>query len=225
MGVTILIGVFFAYPQMVQMARSRLFSFFGTSCASCSNVAIENDVLRRRIAISAKTGMAVAPTAHTVDAFVYSRFPFNLHDTVFLSRGAGDGVGAGSTVVVKAAVGGGDAAGGESVLFGVVSSVSTSTASAVTVFDPSWKSEVRIGSAGVQALLVGGLSPRLAFIPKNASVVVGDVIYNTDTRFPFGIAIGQVRSVGAGSDSSFQEADIKFPYDASDIAALSILLP
>ncbi len=219
-----LIGLFFVYPQMVQMARSHLFSLFGASCSSCANVSIENDVLRTRIAISAKTGMTPVLSPARVDAFVYSRFPFNLHDTVFLARGAGDGVRVGSTVVVKS-VGESGVSSGDSVLFGVISRVSTSTALAVTVFDPSWKSEVRIGSAGVQALLIGGLSPKLAFIPKNASVVVGDVVYSTDARFPFGLSVGQVRSVGAGSDSSFQEADIKFPYDASDIAALSIFLP
>ncbi|MEN9342216.1 MAG: hypothetical protein RIQ54_472, partial [Candidatus Parcubacteria bacterium] len=148
--------------------------------------------------------------------FVYSRFPFNFREEISVAAGTVAGVGIGDVVVLPVSDQG-------AILFGSITDASRTIAHAMTIFDARWKSPVRIGSSGAQGLLVGGLSPRVSFISRTAEISVGDIIYNADSRFPFGLTIGQIKHIESSADSGFRQADIKFSYDPSDVFVVGIL--
>jgi cell shape-determining protein MreC len=213
---SIVLAVFFFYPGILQRWRSRF--FYNPDDSFVHEVMRENDVLRSSLAqkTAASNRLSTFNNFSVVPAFVYSRFPFNFREEISVAVGARDNIAVGDVIVLPVSDQG-------AILFGSTIAVSQTVSHAMTIFDALWKSPVRIGSSGVQGLLVGGLSPRITFISRTADVSVGDIIYNADSRFPFGLTIGQIKRIESSADSGFRQADIKFSYDPSDIFVVGVL--
>lgn len=154
-----------------------------------------------------------------IRASVYSRYPFNLKDTLMLDAGARDGVKAGAAVIIPS-----NATGATGIFVGLITEISDFASEAQTVFDPSFKLPVRIGSAGAQALLTGGLTPKLTLIAKNAKIQEGDVVYSTASGVPYGIAIGYAGTAVVSQDQIFKEAPLVTSISPGDIEAVEILI-
>jgi cell shape-determining protein MreC len=126
------------------------------------------------------------------------------------------GIVAGAAVVLPGAAQGGT-------LVGKVTDVGGSSATVETLANPAWKTAVRIGTSSVDALLVGGLTPTLTLIPKNAPVGVGDVVYSVDQQLPYGLSLGTVAEVRDAKDGVLREATLAVPYTLSGLRSVSIL--
>jgi len=106
---------------------------------------------------------------------------------------------------------------------GRIKAVMDNTSLASTIFDSEWRSEVKIGDKGVEALLQGGIKPKLTLIKKESDVKDGDLVYSTDSRFQFGIPLGYLKGARLASDHLLKEADLDLGYDLGQIQSLLIL--
>ncbi|MEK7181487.1 MAG: rod shape-determining protein MreC [Patescibacteria group bacterium] len=160
--------------------------------------------------------------ADYVPAMVYSRYPFNLKDEILLGAGKNQNI-TGNEAVVLSVSQNADSLTSGGVLAGRIKTVMENTSLAATIFDPEWRSEVKIGDKGVEALLRGGVKPELALIKKEADVKDGDLVYSTDSRFLYGIPLGYLKEVRLAPDNLLKEADLDLSYDLGQVQALLIL--
>lgn len=119
-----------------------------------------------------------------ISASVYSQYPFNDRNFIFLNRGLEDGI------KLKAPV-----FGLEGELIGGVNNVDRTRAQVETFWSPTWKSAVYVGEKKSKAVLRGGESPILEFLPKNSGVKIGDAVYNASPEFPLYAPIGKVSKI------------------------------
>lgn len=110
------------------------------------------------------------------------------------------------------------------VLVGRVASVTGGSATIETIYDPAWKTAVRIGTSSVDALLVGGLTPTLTLIAKGAPVGEGDAVVSSDAAFPYGLALGTVTDIRDAEDGVLREATLSTPYSLGGLRAVDLLL-
>jgi cell shape-determining protein MreC len=119
-----------------------------------------------------------------MSAGVYSKYPFNDRNFIFLNRGAEDEVHLEDPVL-----------GEQGELLGGVREVTRTRAQVETFWSPTWKSAVYVGEKKSKAVLRGGETPILEFLPKDSGVKVGDTIYNASPEFPLYVSIGKVAEV------------------------------
>jgi cell shape-determining protein MreC len=141
---------------------------------------------------------------------VFSAYPFNFKNEIILNAGKNESVNLGAPVIY----------GGS--LIGKINNVFSSMSSAQTIFDSSWQSSVYIGQSGVSALLVGGNYPKITLINKDAQVSNGDLVYNADKRFPYGLPMATVGDVSYSLNGIFKEATLKIDYNINDLRIVSI---
>ncbi len=147
-----------------------------------------------------------------VPAQVYSAYPFNDSATITINAGTGEGLKAGMPVV---------AAGGAFV--GEVRKVARTQSEVQTIFDPAWRTAVAVGNARTKALLLGGLAPSLDLIPKDASVAVGDDIWNVAPNLPMNLPIGQVTALTETAAGIWTEAQIALPWHPGDLDRVYVI--
>lgn len=135
-------------------------------------------------------------------AKVYSSYPFNDKNAIAITLGSDDGIQESMPVVL-----------GSDVLIGQVVEVYEKYSLVQTIFDPDWRLAVRIGVANTNALLEGGIEPRLTTIDKNKLVKEDDFIYSAAKGFPYGALIGRVKKIASSPSAIFQEAELDLPYD------------
>ncbi len=160
--------------------------------------------------------------ADYIPAVVYSQYPFNLKDEILLGAGKNQNISEGKAVVVSANQNADSITSG-GILVGRIKTVMDNTSLVSTIFDSKWRSEVKVGSKGIEALLQGGIKPKLTLIKKEAEVKDGDLVYSTDSRFLFGIPLGYLKGARLASDQLLKEADLDLGYDLGQVQALLIL--
>ena len=159
---------------------------------------------------------------HAVPALVYSRYPFNLKQELVVAAGSAQGVRAGDAVVIPV-----DASSSahvtQVILVGKVSAVFSDTSVVQTIFDPRFQTAVRVGHNGAESLLVGGVTPHLTLIAKNASVNENDAVFSAVPEFPYGIAVGTAKDIHLQKDELFEEASLEAQYDVNNVKSVLIL--
>ena len=110
----------------------------------------------------------------------------------------------------------------QGILIGKVEKVFSNSALIQTIFDSSFKTPVRVGSGGYDALLMGGAYPKVAMIQKTAGIQPGDIIYSTSEGFPYGLPIAITESTTTSLDNLFQEAPLSVAYDINSIQTVFI---
>lgn len=175
------------------------------------SLASENEALKAELAIlkNIKSQIPEKPESY-LRAIVYSRYPMNLKNELLVNAGRNEGVHAGQAVVFG------------KVLIGKVEKVFDDTALIETIFDNRFETTVRVGGAGVNALLQGGAMPKLSLIPKNADIKKGDIVYSASPSFPYGLTVSEVNEVKISSDQLFKEASLNFSYDINGVQTVLI---
>ncbi len=143
-------------------------------------------------------------------ADVYSRYPFNFKNELLTDAGADGGVKSGGAAIF------------EGMLVGKIIEVKEELAIVRTVFDPGFSLPVRIGKSKTDALLVGGVEPKLTMIPKNADIAPGDLVYSASADFEYGLLLGTAGTPAISGTNVFSEAPLILGYNPSDIRYLSL---
>lgn len=151
--------------------------------------------------------------ANEIRAMVYSQYPFGFKNELLVNGGANEGVATGSAVTFQG------------IFVGSVTAVFPDSAVVQTVFDPSLKTPVRIGSQGVDGLLIGGADPEATSIAKNAPVMSGDIVYTAAPGLPYGLPIGIITATTTSADNLFQQGSLNFAYDINQIQTVLIARP
>jgi rod shape-determining protein MreC len=188
-----------------QLRRFLAPNFYGAQ-SSALDLALENERLKTELA-KLKNIQSQLPTKppEYIRAVVYSRYPMNFKNELTLSVGKNGGVSEGAAVVF------------DGVLIGRITKVFDDTSLVETVFDGRFGAAVRIGSAGVDALLRGGSFPGVVLIPAKSDIKTGDIVYSASPDFPYGLPIAEIGEVKASSDRLFKEASLNFVYDINAV--------
>jgi rod shape-determining protein MreC len=147
-----------------------------------------------------------------ITAKVYSLYPFNTKSRIFLGSGTESGIAAGQPVLAS-----------QTVLVGAVRNVSAHRSEVATLYDTSFALPVRVGKSEVDALLQGGISPRLTLIDKTKTIVSGDKIISASKDMPYGLTVGSVEDVREDSSGAFLETSIRVPYNLNALRTVFIL--
>lgn len=205
--------VWWSPPWSYHWLRERL--YFSAPPTTVAEILAENQALRAELAELEEVKRAWGEEIDiktALPAGIYSRYPLNFGNQILVAAGEKRGVFSGQAVV---------AAG--NVLIGKVEKVFSETATVRTVFDPAFQIAVRIGKDGSEALFAGGVEPRLTFIPRQAVVAPGDIVYAVDPSLPYGLAVGEVKEVHFLEDELFQEATLRFAYDLNRLRVVFLL--
>src|SRR5690606_37566129 len=111
---------------------------------------------------------------------------------IYIGRGSNDNVKKGKAGLAS-----------KTVLVGIVQDVSSSRSEILTAFDTSFVLPVRIGDKEVDALLQGGISPRLTLIDRASAIASGDKIISASKDLPYGLEIGTVENVSQDASGAF----------------------
>lgn len=180
-----------------------------------------DDVMALRARIAALERQVLDMQTHasstastSITAKVFSVYPFNAKDRIFITAGSAEGVAVGD------AVGGLDG----NVFIGRVVTVYPHVSEVMTIFDQSFSMSVRVGSGEVDGLLQGGVTPRVvyAYAEKSQGIEPGDAIFNADKAYPYGLLVGSVRSFREDRSGSFFDSDVETPYAIKDLRTVSV---
>ncbi len=171
----------------------------------------ENDQLKAQLA-ELQGIVAELPTSspNYLRAMVYSRYPLNFKNELFVNAGGDDGVATGSAVLY------------EGLLVGRVVQTWPHYAAVETVFDNNFRLPVRIGKAGYDGLLTGGSYPYVASIAKDSPVAPGDIVMSSAPGVPYAVPVGALQSTSTSPDNLFTQGAIVFPYDINQIQTVLI---
>jgi len=142
----------------------------------------------------------------------YSRYPFNDKNLIVIQGGTDDHFAVSMPVLFT-----------DGVLVGRITNVLRTQSEVQTIFDPSWKSSVYIGSSKIKAVLQGGENPTLEFIPNSAPIKEGDSILNSSPDFPLNLFIGTVSSITTKEHALWTEASVHTNYSFEDIRNVSVI--
>ncbi len=147
-----------------------------------------------------------------ISAKVFSLYPFNTKQRIYIDKGAEDGVKKGDGVVVS-----------DALLVGEVSQVFARTSEVMTLFDAQFSLPVRIGKDEVDALFEGGVSPRLSLIDKSKTIYQNDLIISADRSFPYGLSVGYIGTISEDSSGAFLTSSVFIPYNVNDLRNVVVL--
>jgi cell shape-determining protein MreC len=145
-------------------------------------------------------------------ARVYSLYPFNTKNRLYITAGLDKGVDVGDPVMFS-----------KTVFVGQIINVLPDKSEVITIFDPKFSLPVKIGKAGVDGLLEGGVSPEISLIDKTKQINLGDEIYSASKDILYGLIIGNIKSFKEDSTGTFFRAQISLPYTLSDLADVYVI--
>lgn len=185
---------------------------------SLSSVIDENINLRKKVAsleaelYSVRESYNLPSKMGYIRAKVYSIYPFNAKNRIFLSVGLKNGVSFGSAVLFS-----------DNVFVGKIIKVSNTKSEVMTIFDPNFLASVRIGKNEINGLLHGGVNPTIKLIDKTQKLRTGDKVVLSDNDFPYGLLIGEVGIVSTDGSGAFLEATVKISYSVNELKTVTIL--
>ena len=144
---------------------------------------------------------------------VYSRYPYGVEGLLTIALGANDGIKEGFPVLATPGT-----------LLGKVTRVERTRSEVVTIFNPSWRSSVQLGTNGTKALLEGGESPRLTLIPRGKEPSEHARVVSVDSAFPFGLFVGASGAVMDETTEPWRTAPLETPYEESDLMEVLVLM-
>ena len=206
------------YPiQMLARGGSQSVEQIWNHYIYLTNVASENEVLRRRLAVLESDNSRLREVEHQVQrlsqllggaeeakltgvvADVVGYDPSNWIKAITVNRGTADGVRQGMAVIQG------------NYLVGKVIAVGRRTAQVLLLLDPTCGVDAMIQSSRVRGVVEGnGSSALLQYVSPNDSVNVGDRVVSSgiDGVFPKGLVIGVVSNVRANQGRQFQRIEL-----------------
>ncbi|OGG42867.1 hypothetical protein A3G50_01915 [Candidatus Jorgensenbacteria bacterium RIFCSPLOWO2_12_FULL_42_11] len=183
---------------------------FKNSNSALTELRLENQGLRQKIQeLTNKLNLDNQPY---LTAQVYSRYPFNNNQSLVIDAGFKAKVTVGWPVLAA-----------EHRLLGKIVKVRANTSEVETIFSPDWRSTVKIGPSGVEALLVGGRQPKLEFIPANAKINPGDEVSSVSPDLPLNLFIGEVSEIISQPAASLWQAKLKTDYDPNQLKKVFVI--
>ncbi len=169
------------------------------------NKALEIVILNLKVANPAIYDLT---TEKGVRAKVFSAYPFADRSKLTVNTGSKHGVEVGDAVILANS------------LVGRVMETHTRISIVQTIFDPEFKIPVRIGDGELDALYIGGVTPRLNMISANASPQYGELVLAVSPELPYGLGMGRVLQVTEGP---LRGASIRPLFEIKEIRDVFIL--
>ncbi|MFA7201591.1 MAG: rod shape-determining protein MreC [Candidatus Paceibacterota bacterium] len=170
----------------------------------------ENEDLKNQLYAGQHT-IVITPQ-ETLQAKVFSLYPFNTKNRLFIDKGEHDSIHIGSAVLFSLRV-----------FVGQIQEIEKTSGEVITVFDSALRIPVRIGSEEVNGLLQGGVTPRITLIDKAKKVHGGDLIITATKDMPYGLTVGTIREVHEDALGAFLEATIELPYTINDLRTVLVV--
>lgn len=186
-------------------------SFFVRGDIYQENLLLKQEIENLKAGIVSGVKCQVPGNGHLM-AKIFSTYPFNIKNTITLNVGAEQGVIEGMAVTV-----------GENILLGRIVEIFEEKSVARTLFDPQWQIPVRIGGEEIDALLTGGLEPKITLLEKSQLIKTGDAVYSASADFPYGLKIGEIAEIKETSSGVFKEATLKIFYNISDLRGAYVI--
>lgn len=142
---------------------------------------------------------------------VYSSYPFNNRKDVSIAGGKDKGFSEGDAVTL-----------GNKVFVGKITKVMDSLSIVKTIYDPGWEIAVRIGEKEVDGLLQGGVSPQIDFIKNEAEIKKGDLVVTASPDLPYGLVIGQVKSIKDAPGTSLKRVEVTLKIQLNELRNVSV---
>jgi len=193
--------------------RDIVYGVLGPSCdiQKTKNIEAENKSLKKQIELlSIRSG--TKNTNGELSANVYSAYPFSDKVHIIIDKGSDDGINTGMPVMVQ-----------KNIIVGKVVAVRRTQSDVQTIFDPEWKTSVAIGTSTIKAVLKGGNTPEIQFIPKDAHVFPQDEVLNIAQEFPMHSMLGSIKSVQEDEKKLWQIATIEIPISFEAIGSVVVL--
>lgn len=149
---------------------------------------------------------------NTIPSKVYSLYPFNTKNRIFINKGLKDGIRVGSPVLAS-----------KTILVGIIESVYEAKSEVITPYDTSFTLPVRVGKQETDALLQGGIAPLLTLIDKSKQITSEDVIVTASKDMPYGFLVGRVEEVSEDASGAFFQTTIKIPYNINALRTVYVL--
>lgn len=176
----------------------------------------ENLVLRKELfdtqSLLSKQPPVISTQTDFISAKVFSSYPFNPKQRIFLAAGKNQGLNEGNPVLFS-----------KTVLVGFISRVFDDTSEVLTVFDSKFSLPVRLGDNEVDGLLEGGIVPRVTLIDKGKSAVAGGRVINAAKEAPYGLLLGNLETLREDVSGAFLESPVSLPYVLGDLKELRVL--
>ncbi|MEK7624360.1 MAG: rod shape-determining protein MreC [Patescibacteria group bacterium] len=177
---------------------------------SLTELHLENQGLRQEIKeLTNKLNLNSQPY---LTAQVYSRYPFNDNQSLIIDAGFKTGIKIGWPVLAA-----------EHYLLGKIIKTKANISEVETIFSPDWRSAVKVGPLGIEALLVGGRQPKLEFIPANAKINPGDDVLSVSPDLPLNLLVGKVSDAISQPTASLWQAKLKTDYDPNQLKKVFII--
>ena len=142
---------------------------------------------------------------------VYSTYPFGNRGEIAIAAGRSDGIKVGDVATY-----------GDSILIGKIIKTFDSVSIVSTIFNPSWKSAVRIGEHEIDALLQGGNELTVTLIPMDVEIHDGELVITASQDLPYGLGIGAVKNIRTASGNAFKEATLEPNFQFKQLKDVSI---
>lgn len=142
---------------------------------------------------------------------VYSSYPFSNRGEIAIAAGVKEGIKVGDVVTD-----------GENILVGKVTKVFESASIVTTIFDPSWRSAVRIGEHEVDALMQGGNELVITLIPGEAEVQEEELVITASQELPYGLGLGIIKNVRTAPGNAFKEGILEPAFQFKQLKDVSL---
>lgn len=170
----------------------------------------ENESLKAELEKFQIFGVKNYDSKNYLESYIFSTYPFNIKNELFVDRGGGDGAKSGIPVVVK-----------NEIFIGQVAEVFDNFSKIKTIFDSSWQLPVKIGENKINGLFNGGNDPKITLIEK--PIKIGDAVFLASKDFPIHLKIGNIVKINESSGGVFKEAIIQAPYNINELESVYIL--
>lgn len=215
----LLLGAFFIVAQGQVSGVAHNVRIFFTSLADrafsydeLSRLRAEVEALRTERATIIEAGIPPF-SADLRKAPIYSRYPYGAEGLLTIALGTNDGVEEGFPVFATPGT-----------LLGKVTRVEQRKSEVVTIFNPAWRSSVRLGTGDTKALLAGGGTPRLTLIPRGKQLAEHAAVTSVDPAFPFGLFLGSSGAIVDEEGEPWRTAPLEVPYRESDLQEVLVLM-
>ncbi len=111
---------------------------------------------------------------------------------------------------------------GKNILVGKIQAVFEDHSVVETIFDPTFKVEVRVGESEADGLFTGGNILRLSLLSKKANIKVGDMVVTAAKGYPYGLEVGKVKEIKDNLGNPLKEAIVEPVIQLEDLRNVSI---
>ncbi|MDD5547516.1 MAG: rod shape-determining protein MreC [Candidatus Pacebacteria bacterium] len=195
--------------------KDKLFGIFIKDGSNKEQLLLENESLRAKIleleSLQSKTVKENGIIYKT--AYAHLTYPFSHRNLFTINFGSNDG--AERYMGVAAAPG---------ILMGQIMEVYPNISIVKSIFDSNFKTAVRIGDYGVDALFEGGNEPVASMVKKGKEIKVSDAVYSASADFPYGMKIGEIKEIlNSNKEGVFNKASVGVNYNLNEIREVFVI--